>query len=230
MDRSITNMIRWGMDELLPACIRDSKLFMWPFYCLAYKTLKPSRYMNFKSAVFSMSSKEYSEFYSNLNSVSRNRKTDNNTHCIKKLLDDCEAAKSVLDVGCGHGYLLSLIHDKYPSKHLVGVDLLSCAPYQDFKYVRSPADSLPFNDSEFDMVCCTHVIEHIVNPDNVMDELIRVARKTVVVVTPKQRPFYYTLDEHVNFFFYAEQLRRLVSGMRCDISNVHGDWYMVVRK
>jgi len=230
VNRSLTNVVRWTMDELIPAWIRDSRPFMWPFYCLAYKTLKPARYMRFKTDVWSMGPEQYADFYKNLNSISRNRATDNNEACIRQVLIDCGDGESVLDVGCGRGYLLNQLRQAVPGARLSGVDLLDDVPGADFQYHQGAADSLPFDDASFDVVICTHVIEHVKDPARVVEELTRVARKKVIIVTPRQRPFYYTLDEHINFYFYREQLLRLAEGFRASAENLSGDWYMVVRK
>ena len=230
MNRSLTNAVRWAMDELVPASIRDSRLFMWPFYCLAYKTLHPSKYMQFKTDVWSMGPEQYADFYRNLNSISRNRATDNNDACIARIVADCRDAGSVLDVGCGRGYLLNQLRAAAPDARLAGVDLLDEVPGAAFEYHWGQADALPFDDAVFDVVICTHVIEHVKEPDKVIAELMRVAKRKVIIVTPRQRPFYYTLDEHINFYFYREQLLRLAEGMNADAVNLSGDWYMEVSK
>ena len=49
------------------------------------------------------------------------------------------------------------------------------------------------------MVTCHHTIEHIPNLAPAIAELKRISRKQVMIVTPRQRYYYYTLDEHVNF-------------------------------
>ena len=230
MKRRTTNIIRWLMDELVPAFIRDSYIFMWPFYVLAYRTWTPGRYMTFKSSVFKMSPKDYGDFYNGLNSISRNRLTDNNEECIRAIVNDCAKARNVLDVGCGRGYMLRKLHSALPNVSLVGVDLLRGTTDTVFDYVASAANDLPFKDNSFDVVCCTHVIEHVINPEFVVAELVRVARKMVIVVTPKQRPYYFTLDEHINFFLYREQLERLVPNGKRDTKLLSGDWYMVISK
>ena len=46
---------------------------------------------------------------------------------------------------------------------------------------------LPFPDKSFDIVTCTHTIEHIINLKQAIDELKRVARKQLIIVTPCQR-------------------------------------------
>jgi len=232
MNRSITNRIRWAMDELVPAFIRDSRVFMWPFFCVAYRTLRPRRYMSFKSNVFKMSPLEYETFYNQLNSVSRKRSTDNSNRCVAQIIEGCLGAKSILDVGCGHGYVLRKLRDAYPRTRLAGVDLLKGEANPPYEYFNSVADKLPFRDGEFDVVCCTHMIEHATRPESVVGELVRVAREKVIIVTPKQRPYYYTLDEHINFYFYEAQLEKLApsSEMTIHISNLSGDWYMVIQK
>jgi ubiquinone/menaquinone biosynthesis C-methylase UbiE len=230
MNRTTTNAIRWVMDELVPAVIRDSRLFMWSFFCIAYRTYNPKRYMQFKSRVWQMSPRAYAEFYNQLNSISRNRPTDNSEKCINQIKADCKDSASVLDVGCGHGYLLRKLRAAYPHCQLLGADLLTNVPSIDFEYVTAMADNLPFPDNEFEVVCCTHVIEHVKQPELVIRELMRIAKRKVIVVTPKQRPYYYTLDEHINFFFYREQLEALVPTGAIHTQNLSGDWYMVISK
>lgn len=230
MNRSVTNAIRWIMDELVPAAIRDSRWFMWPFYCAAYRTLAPERYMHFKSRVWTMTDDEYGDFYRSLNSVSRNRLTDNNEACIDAILSAIRQSESVLDVGCGRGHVLRQMRSVNKTARLVGADLLDDLSVPDIEYVKAEAHALPFADGEFDVVCCTHVLEHVKHPEQLLSELLRVAKRCVLVVTPKQRPFYYTLDEHINFFFYREQLLRLAPHGTATVENLDGDWFMRVEK
>ena len=49
MNRKLTNSIRFVMDELIPPFIRDSKIFMYPFFYLAYRGRNIREMMDFKS-------------------------------------------------------------------------------------------------------------------------------------------------------------------------------------
>lgn len=43
---------------------------------------------------------------------------------------------------------------------------------------------LPFEDKAFGAALCTHVLEHVIDPDKALQELVRVA-DTVFIVTPR---------------------------------------------
>lgn len=75
-------------------------------------------------------------------------------------------AQSVLDVGCGDGYLLSQIPNEVPIK--VGVDINRRA----LSFARAFSPDIDFRDTDvanveekFDVVCAIEVIEHIPDDD-----------------------------------------------------------------
>jgi SAM-dependent methyltransferase len=66
----------------------------------------------------------------------------------------------VLDVGCGRIGLRAL----EPDLEITGVDLIDRPDYPG-PFVRADAASgLPFAENEFDLVCCSSVIEHVPPP------------------------------------------------------------------
>ncbi len=91
MNRRVTNVIRFVMDELVPPFVRDSKVFMYPFYMFAYRGRNIKEVMQFKSKVYTYSEEEYSAFYNNLNTISRNRATDMNQACIDFILEKVDS-------------------------------------------------------------------------------------------------------------------------------------------
>jgi len=68
------------------------------------------------------------------------------------------------------------------------------------------AEALPFPDKAFDYVTCCHTLEHVKDLAKATAELKRVARKKIVVLTPKQKFRLYAENYHTQFFEDPEQL------------------------
>lgn len=225
MNRRFTNAIRFVMDELIPPFVRDSRIFMYPFYLLAYRGRNIREVMEFKSKVYSYTPEKYADFYNNLNTISRNRATDLNGACIEFILRNLDdKTANLVDIGCGRGYMLDRIHEKYPQIELTGFDIKEPEGNEPFHYVHGNIENLPFEDNAFDVVLCCHTIEHLLKLDQCIEELVRITRDKLIVVTPCQRFFYYTLDEHVNFFPYKESLTARFPFKEFDCEKLQGDW------
>lgn len=228
MNRNWTNRIRFLMDECLPPIIRDNRWFMYPFYYFAYRGKYISTLMDFKRKYFEWQPAQLQQFYEKIQSISSNRQTDISAGGIRIIMDHCkDKIESVLDVGCGKGYLLGKIQQAYPRIKLQGVDFVTRQLPENVSFIEAAATSLPFPDKTFDLVLCTHTIEHIYEAGDLVKELKRVARKKIIIITPKQRYFYYTLDEHMRFFPQKEMLTSLVEMEKYDCSNVEGDWVYI---
>ncbi|NML22643.1 class I SAM-dependent methyltransferase [Pseudoflavitalea sp. G-6-1-2] len=225
MNRKWTNRIRFIMDECMPSFIRNSKWFMYPFYYYAYRGHNIAAAMDFKKNYFKWTPAELQQFYENIQSVSTNRPTDISPNGLKFIIDQCTPdIASVLDIGCGKGYLLKLLHKHYPNLQLHGADFVEHAGVAEFPFTKADAKNLPIPDRSFDLVVCTHTIEHIYEADQLVHELKRIAKKKLIVITPKQRYFYYTLDEHINFFPEKELLTSLINMSNYTCTNIDGDW------
>lgn len=85
---------------------------------------------------------------------------------------------------------------------------------------------MPFDDKSFDVVTCSHVLEHIVDFEKCLLELIRVARRQVVIVLPRQREYRYVADLHIRFFPYEYNVRAALPRefRNSKIELVGGDW------
>lgn len=232
MKREWTNKIRFVLDELIPPIIRDSRWFMWPFFVAAYGKFSVDDLMDFKSRAYSMTEEEYAQFYGSLgNSMSRRRLTDLNAASITCLIDNMpgEPGLSVLDVGAGNGYLLDQLSALNTWSRVAGVDVAPAERVRGrFEIYAGALPSLPFKDKEFDVVTCTHVMEHVLDAAASAKELVRIARKMVWVVVPRQRYYYYTLDEHLNFYPRIEPLMRLFAPFETTALLHDGDWVVTV--
>jgi 2-polyprenyl-3-methyl-5-hydroxy-6-metoxy-1,4-benzoquinol methylase len=68
------------------------------------------------------------------------------------------------------------------------------------------AESLPFADKSFDYVTCCHTLEHVKDLSITTAEFKRIARKKIVVLTPKQKFRLYAENYHTQFFETPQQL------------------------
>lgn len=229
MTRNISNIIRFMMDEFIPPIIRDSYWFMYPFFYVGSRGNNVSQIMNFKSLVHNFSEEEYIRFYSQLNSVSRRRKTDISNSNLNFLLKNIDKnSQHILDVGCGNGYLLTRIKKENPDVKLTGFDVVNKMDLTNgINFFQGNITSMPFKDNEFDTVICTHTIEHILHLETSINELVRITKNQLIIVTPCQRYFYYTLDEHINFFQKKEMLTSLFPFVKFACQKINFDWVYV---
>jgi ubiquinone/menaquinone biosynthesis C-methylase UbiE len=92
--------------------------------------------------------------------------------------------KRLLDVGCGSGTWLRATADlgAIPT----GVDISQVALDACKRALLSadlhcgPAESLPFTEAQFDFVSCLGAIEHFLNPQAALREMVRVAKPNAV--------------------------------------------------
>ena len=233
MKREWTNKIRFVLDELIPPIIRDNRWFMWPFFVAAYGKFSVLDYMNFKSRAYSMTDEEYAQFYGALeHSVSKRRITDLNTASLHYLLNIIpnETELSVLDVGMGNGYLLDQLNGLDRWSRIVGVDVAPSEKVTNrFETYPGMLPKLPFKDKEFDIVTCTHVLEHVLDVAASAKELIRITKNLLLIAVPRQRYYYYTLDEHLNFYPEIEPLISLFAPYKVNASLHEGDWVLTIR-
>lgn len=229
ISRRFANILRFLLDECLPPALRDNRYFMYPFYWMAYRGKNINEVMDLKRNVYGYSKTQYRRFYESLDSISRNRRTDLNEGCIRRIVDAIPRRDgNILDVGCGNGYLLQRLHNALPDSDLVGCDITSLSGRGRFPMVEADTGALPFADESFDVVTCCHTLEHIVDLDAAIDELKRVARYRLLLVIPKQRYYLYTLDEHVNFFPQREHLLHRLGMADALCEEIQGDWFCMV--
>jgi len=98
-------------------------------------------------------------------------------------------ARSVLDVGAGTGRALSFLRGQLnPEVRLHGIEpvpeLIAQARNKGIgpeSLSEGDGASLPFADSEFDVVLETGVLHHVAEPVNVLADMMRVARRAIFV-------------------------------------------------
>ena len=82
-------------------------------------------------------------------------------------------SSSVLDVGCGIGFVSQL----YPNFDITGIDvsegMLSRNPH---RWLKAPAEAIPFPDASFDYVICRSLLHHLEDPRKGLQEMVRVLK------------------------------------------------------
>jgi SAM-dependent methyltransferase len=137
---------------------------------------------------------------------------------------------SMLEIGCGYGYLLDEAHQYF--KHRVGTDFSSEA----VRVARTRADEVfqggitaVSNNDRYDLVIATHVIEHVYQPHEFVRSLSDHIRPngTLLIAAPDMGSFWrklmgqrwpsFKLPEHV-LYFDRQTLSRLLSD--CGFENL----------
>jgi len=148
------------------------------------------------------------------------------------LLSKIEPAQpsTLLDSGCGEGYLADELKRSFPGCRITGIDASEGAIDYARLHFGSSAElhvgdlfALPFPDRSFDVVVCSEVLEHLDDPARAFAELRRVARRRVVLTVPLEPWFKFFNDiarkvgisedpGHVQFWTH-DGFKQFVSGL-----------------
>ena len=97
---------------------------------------------------------------------------------------------SLLDVGGAEGYKAALVREVFGAEvRSVDLSKVACDRARELFGVESePADihELPFDDSAFDVVLSSETLEHVPHFEQATRELLRVARRGVVITVPRE--------------------------------------------
>jgi len=106
-----------------------------------------------------------------------------------------KGGNKLLDVGCGNGVLVEIVKDKFAN--LYGCDISKTAANEakkrgmDALCVDFNNGYLPYADASIDNISCIEVIEHVIDPQEILKEMYRILLPggKLVLTTPNIRYF-----------------------------------------
>ena len=219
MKREITGLILYYIDLLVPPFIRNSFIFKNIF-----------KDDNFKNEVISQDINEIIKYYksSNIIDASLRRETDLTKKAFNLIIGEISIGKfkKICDLGGGNLFLKNEIKKKIG----IEIDVL------DFNYSNIENGIIDCNleqkldfikDNFYEFSISTHTIEHLLNANQFLNEMRRITQRKIILVFPKQVPYLYTPDTHINFFPYKFEVEKLVGkidGEQKKLIDLKYDW------
>lgn len=201
MNRKITRVINYILDEFIPSVLRDNRFLMFPLFFLWFKGRNVLKLMEFKSYFHKLSEAEFKNIYNDYHKSIKGRVTDLHDDILSLILKNIGLDKQlkIVDIGCGSGYLLKQLKD-YGYNNLHGVDIVDEVELDGATYYKGNIEKLVFEDDSFDVVICSNTLEHVRELERAVLELKRITKNKLIVTVPCQKYFRYTFDLHINFF------------------------------
>ena len=226
-NRKTMIIVNYFLNNICPPFLRDCKYFMYPVIRFAFGR-QTKLFLDFKEKFPFMDDSELAEYYRRIADapIVAKSKTFLNKACLDWIVKSAgDITGTILDVGCGKGYLLGKIMESNPGVQCCGADIAPPS-HRDMPIKIHEADiiNLPFPDHSFDMVICTHNLEHIREPQKALGELIRVAKRRLIIVVPREREYRYSANFHVNFFPYMYSFKRFIGIENATYLNLKGDF------
>jgi len=110
-----------------------------------------------------------------------------NRSFMQELEDMCRG-KSVLELGCGQGFMLEMTR-LWGAGRQFGIDASDSMLYfarmkfKDTPYVKGDCSSLPFRDNSFDVVFCVSLLHHLLpaTRKRTLEEALRVGKRFIIL-------------------------------------------------
>ncbi len=140
---------------------------------------------------------------------------------LKLIKRYAKTAQSVLEVGCGDGTKLDLLTER--KCQCVGIDISQTAvkkaqkQYPGRLFITASAEDLPFAHNSFDLVYSAFMLEHTVNPEKVIKEMVRVVKPDgyLIIVAPN-----FGAPSRCSPCFKGNRLTKLISGLVDDFVRI----------
>ena len=121
----------------------------------------------------------------------------------KLVKKNIEPGEKFLDVGCGDGFYLDKLNNKFG--FLTGIEIDS-----KFKITRADGKFIPFKNGIFDCILCSEVLEHDINPEKIIKEISRVIKHKGVFLLTTPSKSVIKLPDHVVSGYSISELKKML--------------------
>lgn len=113
---------------------------------------------------------------------------------LKRILPYININDKILDLGCGSCYLTKKIQNK--GYNIIGIDVVNKSKY--YNPLIFNGKIIPFKNKSFDVTISSFVLHHIIDCENMLDEIIRVTKKYILIFedTPSTKIDKYLSTKH----------------------------------
>ena len=123
--------------------------------------------------------------YSYFNDTQLTDDFQNDVYKAAKKYAERSGYKTILDMGCGSGFKLMKYFLSYDT---VGIDVAETVRFLKDKYpTRTWLTTDESLSVKADMVICSDVIEHVLDPDQLLKKILSFSPKTIVISTPDRK-------------------------------------------
>ena len=147
-------------------------------------------------------------------------------HTVSLLTPHLAPGDSVLDIGCGEGYVLDELAAR-GFRDVHGVDIVDIRGNKDYPFRLYDGTTVPFPDRSFDLVVLSFVLHHVPNDKKLalLEEALRVSRAKVVIVEDTPSSAFDRLMNHR----HGEAYRRKIGSTAAFGFLTEGEWRWLFR-
>jgi len=170
-----------------------------------------------------------SSIYNNLHHIywskySKNGNDINNNYIKIRAIKNANKIKSIIpkninlynkevfvDIGCGDGSITSELAKIYKFKKSIGVDVENWFDTytnkdKNIELVITDGKTINIKDNSVDVILCNHVLHHIENLDDMLNEIARIIKKDGILIIKEHNCYYKELSYVIDIYHALYEL------------------------
>lgn len=155
---------------------------------------------------------------------SKDSSNKNNNYIIMRAIKNANKIKSIIpeninlynrnvfvDIGCGDGSITSELAKIYKFKKTIGVDVENWFDTYtnkdtNIEMVITDGKTINIKDNSVDVILCNHVLHHIENLNEMLDEIARIIKKDGVLIIKEHNCYYKELSYVIDIYHAMYEL------------------------